>query len=501
MVGAFAVLFLTRRGVNVSVDSASYIGAARNLRAGLGLTVPWSTPPNEALTHFPPLYPSILAFLSLTGASPLAVARWLNVLLLVGSVFLVGFALHRMLDDRLIALLGALSVAVSPAVLTAHAFVWSEPPFIFLVLVALTALWLYARTSHLGWLLTAAAFSGLAILCRWAGAPLFVTGLIIALVFSPADAWRRVWHTCLFGAVTCLPVLGWVARNSLIGGSMANRQMVWHPVGVQHFSDLVLRIPGMFSPLLWQSVRIRYLLAFFALFAFGGISLTVWSFAGRSARRRWAMLRAAPWPFAIFAAGYVSFLLLSISLFDRSIPLDNRMLLPVYPLLIILLLWLWKPAFTDRGRPSWLSFSAVGLWSLAVVLQIAAGGNLLLSNASGMGLSHPEWAQSEMVRQINALPPDRILYADHPQIVYLLTGRHARGVPGRIGPTSGRAAPGYEDRLREIGRELRRRGGVLLLVRFNEEQRWPLPEQLREVLHVTPFEQTGKGDFYVPSPE
>ena len=71
---------VTRKGVYASPDSAFYVGTARNLLDGHGLTAPPGSPP---LSHFPPLFSLVLAAVGwLTGLDPLDAAGVVNALLL-----------------------------------------------------------------------------------------------------------------------------------------------------------------------------------------------------------------------------------------------------------------------------------------------------------------------------------------------------------------------------------------------------------------------------------
>ena len=70
MFGVWAILLATRPGIGVTPDSTVYIDAARNLAAGHGLTAFAADGQSRPLTHYPPLYPSMLAFLA-TGGRPI----------------------------------------------------------------------------------------------------------------------------------------------------------------------------------------------------------------------------------------------------------------------------------------------------------------------------------------------------------------------------------------------------------------------------------------------
>ena len=72
-------------GVGVSPDSTHYIGAARSLLTGQGLRFN-----GAAYTHWPPLYPALLAQFGAASVDPLVSARSFAALLYALNTALVG---------------------------------------------------------------------------------------------------------------------------------------------------------------------------------------------------------------------------------------------------------------------------------------------------------------------------------------------------------------------------------------------------------------------------
>ena len=104
-----------------------YIGAARNLLDGNGLTIPVAGDPLSPLAHWPPLLSLVLAVPGLIGTDPLETARWLQVLLFATNAILVG-SLVRAYSSS--ARLGVLAVALFltwEVPVEIHSWAWSEP--------------------------------------------------------------------------------------------------------------------------------------------------------------------------------------------------------------------------------------------------------------------------------------------------------------------------------------------------------------------------------------
>ena len=85
------VLLATRHGVGLGNDSTTYITEARQLLRGHGLSTAMGAP----VTHFPPLFPLLIAAPGLAGVDVMTAARWLNLALLAANVMLIGVIVYH----------------------------------------------------------------------------------------------------------------------------------------------------------------------------------------------------------------------------------------------------------------------------------------------------------------------------------------------------------------------------------------------------------------------
>ena len=88
------VLHATPEGLGLTDDSIAYIAGARSMLAGQGYREAWLAS-NGPVTHFPPAYPSVLAFLGLFGLDPLRGSRFLNAVLFGLNTALMGISQTR----------------------------------------------------------------------------------------------------------------------------------------------------------------------------------------------------------------------------------------------------------------------------------------------------------------------------------------------------------------------------------------------------------------------
>ena len=202
------ILYATRSDPMLSPDSISYLSTAAHLRSGDGFT----QFTGEPLTVFGPIMPILLAaggrsllWARLVGASAIAIATWLMYILLKRRV------------HPWVAVVAAAAFGTSQGVVRVGSFVWSEAPYLCIVLAALVVLTgapLNQRRCAVGGLLC-----GLGFLTRYAGAGLVVTGMVCVVAASyhlgRAQALRMTGT--FFAAATATGGI-WVVRNLIETG-------------------------------------------------------------------------------------------------------------------------------------------------------------------------------------------------------------------------------------------------------------------------------------------
>ena len=90
-IGFVGVILCTPNGIGIYSDSVVYVGVARNLLRGEGVTYFDDNGQMTTVTHYAPLYPFMLAGLGVAGVDPLEGARWLNALLFASNIMLASW--------------------------------------------------------------------------------------------------------------------------------------------------------------------------------------------------------------------------------------------------------------------------------------------------------------------------------------------------------------------------------------------------------------------------
>ncbi len=436
------VLRATPEGLGLSDDSIAYIAGARSLLAGQGYREAWLAS-NGPVTHFPPGFPAALAFLGLFGLDPLRGARLLNALLFGLNTFLLGILGWRMTRSLVAGLLLAALFAANDSLLRLHTTAMSEPLFIFLNLLAFWAFDLhFEREGHGLYLLACGILSGLAYLTRYAGGALLAT-FVAALAILPPNKRPRRHSMALFLAGALPWLMAWSIRNQLVGGSMTNRELAWHPPGADNFALALYNVSTFLMPIeTWRRALSEVPLLFEGLIGLVLGALLIWVLLeGRRLRRQGApAARPGVMAFvsALYVFGYLAAMLASMSLFDASTKFKLRILAPVYVSLLILLVmagtWLWS-----RRRAV-----ALGLALLVFGLSVyGEAGALAQLERGGQGFASFRWYRSPAMAFLRRLPAQTQIYTNEPAAVYLYTGRGTYVLPDRFDPVMAVERPDF----------------------------------------------------------
>jgi hypothetical protein len=142
-VGVAFIWGATVWGVGVRVDSLAYLTSAEALAQGKCLCWMGSGGELKPLVHFPPLYPSLVAGVSLFGLSIREAARVVDAGLYGANVVLWALVVHLLTRRYWAGVLVSILLLASPILLRVHDAAMSEPLFLLFTLLALSALAAY----------------------------------------------------------------------------------------------------------------------------------------------------------------------------------------------------------------------------------------------------------------------------------------------------------------------------------------------------------------------
>jgi hypothetical protein len=432
LVAGWSVIYTTPWGTGTGWDQAMYIGAARNLLAGNGLNIAWSLDQGKPLTHFPPLYPSVLALLGLGGLDPWDTARYLNAMLRATDLLLVALLAVWAGGSRWAAAIAAFLMLTSVHMEFVHGSAWSDPLFLVLALGALAAGVRHLSTGGRLALIAAGALVACASLTRYAGLTLLPT-LVLAFIW-----WRRPKSLPVFVAVAGLPLVAWVAHNALIGGALVgDRGIAWHTLSARQLGQALFTFVDWVLP---SSVGARLVSPDGDVGAAGAvIFLIITALVGWWIwrQRRWLMAREVV-PEAdllkrmliLFMGTYTAGIVISMAVFDDLVQLDARILAPVFACLVILVSAAAPRALGRVWQHARLRApTAAAIAIVAAGLMLRFGALALTAHSRGVMYSNTDWIGSATLARVRELPIDATIFSNAPDAIYMLAGRSTYEIP------------------------------------------------------------------------
>jgi hypothetical protein len=352
-------------------DNYWYMLLGESLRSGDGYRDLWlpAMPPH---TRYPPVYPAALALLGFVANAPL-LFKLFSAACTTGIAALAFLLANERTGDRQLAVMAGLLVGAAPIVVEYSHWVLSEPLFTFLSMMALFAFTRDGDGKNPKTLAIGTVAVILASLTRSAGYP-----LILAVVI--AFAVRRRWKQCaIFFGVVVIALGAWWLRNKMaVSGDLPYSQWImfrdpYNPeLGTVTMGEMVARF--------WFNFK-RYTLA-----------ILPQSVAGRdvtgSVAGLYGVVLAVPIIIAAFrnikrprvVELYFIFYMGLILLWPEAWG-DQRLLLPVLPVAILLMLeglaWLARLVAKTDQRTALATFVAA-----VALVAVAAFGNVRIMSSA-----------------------------------------------------------------------------------------------------------------------
>ena len=376
-----------------------------------------------------------------------AAAKILNAMCLAATTLLLTFGLPHI--TRTARYLTAALFLCSYTVLYNHAWAMSEPLFFVFLFGALVALFKHlsmAEENNTLLLIVGAGLSALALLTRFAGislVPVFVVALL-------QENWKRpirlIRDWAIYGSITLAPLLAlslWnnTRSDSGLGHDLHINELTAHKLGQFRVTILEWFFPyRVFSimPELAQWSLIVAIVAFLAVGTFLAI---------RRCR--------TTYPFAVlwgFSTAYLAVVVATILLSDQQVPLDYRLLSPLYIGLLALGVCIADSLLRRLG----LGLPVMILILLAVLYFAAftAFRGVVFARSTfsyGLGYGSKAWASSETLQYVRTHADSFTFFSNAPEAIELLTGiDDIHWIPFKKDMMSRDTNPSYHAQIHEL---------------------------------------------------
>jgi hypothetical protein len=497
LVGPVLLLAMTDLGVHASNDSLTYLGAADRLAHGAGWTYPFGDV-GAPVTLFPPVYPLLLAIPTALDIDPFVWVRWQNALLLAILAASVGWIVFRETRGHLpAAVLASLLVQLGVPTIHPYARIWSETLFFPLVVIALAAVARHLGGGRTAALVLAAAATGTAMVTRYAGLALFVTGCALLVAWPGRAIRERMRSTAIYVLTALIPSALWVLRNSFTSGTLTGDNRLIHELRGTAVVNGLQRIFRWILPARPPSVLHDVIFAI-AVVALVLLVVTLIWFLVRGGSVR----RISPSAIVPTCLGYVvvhfTFIVVANAFSTRAPPFNHRILGPAFaPLVIAVVVMgdaIWRGARDRIAVRVAVGVAGASLLALSVLSATEAMPSIFGATAG----SAAEYRAFDRTLE-PLVPPGARLFSTRPNVAWFLLREPVEDLPrscvgGRVLPN-----PSYASELTALGDRLADQPRAVIVFRRSKEcEPFTIP-RLKRALRLERVGSGPPGDVWVLS--
>ena len=410
------LLSSSRYGPGLTPDSVEYIRLAQDISEN-GFAF---LSENKSVDQ-PPLYPMLLAATAkLSGCSFLQAATALNALASAGLVVLLLLAISRLNCSIWMRMAMGFLACFSIPFCQVWSMAWTEPLFICWISLAL---FLASGTRHpIRVALSAGLCTAAACLTRYAGIVLIPVIAVFLFVSQSGSLWNRCRTGLCYVLLPAIFFGLYVARNWALSGTPFGDR-VSSNVGVVAQVDLALKVfLSWFLPWSLSALSVRILAV--AIFL-GGM---VWMHRHPFVRNVRGPNRILTLSLA-FILAYGTFIIWT-STTTAYDPINSRLLSPIYPFLLILMVGMGHAA-NGRSRANWILALCLGSFLFVSVPQRVVSIVREKAREGAGGYNTRQWHESEMIHFLRQHASQRHgkIFSNLPDALFILAGMEAEMSP------------------------------------------------------------------------
>lgn len=472
--------YATVWGAGLTTDSVTYADGAKSILDSASL--------DGIGTHYPPLYFLLIAALSLFTSDVLLAMKSWQIVLMVFNFLLFNIVIWDFSKKNIIlTLTGVLIFITSLPVFLIHSMAWSEATFSFLTLLGFYLLAKYlagADSSKLSFLVSSGIAIGLAFITRYVGLTAILSASIVLFIFSTRNIADRVRDAFIFWAFSLFPMILWVVHNIMSQGEVTSRDFVAHPIAKEKILAGISVIKNWFFLDNIPSLFVATVLLV--------LSCLVIYFGKRANCPSGGAVKMMQVSFS-FVLVYIVFLLISISFFDAHTPLNDRILFPVYQMVLMGFIMLLAIFFQAEGSIKYAGFLILLLMvGLAIGQEQKRVGFIQNININGIGFASRMWTESDVLHWLNQNNAKQPIYTNGPDAIGLYTDQKSIMLPRITNPIDRKPNENFEQEIGRMVDDLNNGDGGIIIVFYNIKWRWYLPS-LKDLEENLPLEIVYKG--------
>jgi len=477
-------------GIGVSPDSVGYISAARSILDGDGIKVYTG----DYYVYWPPLFPILLAAFGFFGLDPSEVSRYLNAGIFGTIIILSGIWLLKNISNKGLIFFGVTLFSLSPALIGISVYAWSEPLFIFLILLWLNQITLFLNNNTLNYLVIAAIYVALATLTRHIGVIAIAASILLIIIKPNIEYLDKLKSCALFTLIASFPISLWWLRTWFVSNTLTGTRTPSDVSFIEAGIKALETLSGWLIPS-WTStaIRIPFLTLFLLMFLIVLISRVPKKFNNLFICNAISSIQ----PHIIFLIMYTLFitLLASSAAFD---PLGDRLLSPIYISFWFLTIYTLDRLLNIDNFKKIKPFIVVlfGLW-VAVYPARSALFEAEKRYEEGEGYASKEWREDTVLNFIKTEKIGGLLYSNVPEATYYLIGINSLPTPRKYQYQTRIAAEDLTNLIKTLKSEKTH------LAWFNRKKREYLfsLEEIKKSIKLKPIFESSDGGVYNLTPE
>lgn len=429
LLGVSIALYLTGSfGAGISPDSVSYISVARNIADGKG----FFGFDGVCFVLQPPLYPLLLAALKfIFHIDPLNSASYVNAFLFGAIIYISGLLFKKNIASPALSYLGVLLVFTSGALIDVSIMAYSEPLFIFLILLFIFYTEKYLAKKTASSLVIISVIASLACLTRYIGVIIVLTGGILIFFFSKSIWKKKLYHLTVFSFISLFPLCLWMLRNYRLTGEFFG----WRSSSSYTIPENINFVYNTILP--WYfPIELNYFYPIFILLIPTGFAFFVFEYLKTHLHKRPDLNQLIP--YIIFVTCYIGFIIISsaTTAYDR---IDERLLAPAQVATFLILLISYDRLVTllsYRYKRKYIYVFVTTLFFLELLYPLKSTITLITHyfEPAKWEYNSKSWRDNSTIEYLiktNAAKSADVYYSNAPEAVYILAGIKTQWLPAK----------------------------------------------------------------------